>query len=187
MFLCKYSASKSRISPHNVAKRGYAGAWCMVLCNPQGVVGLGSLPIHGWRFAYPRLSTCNAFGIIQGCGERRLRVWVIGQLRSPLFCMMVLLYPCCGRLTASLRGPNIIKLLCSFCANAGICWWCAPFAARGEYVGICGCAGRKRGHMRERGMVCLAAYTGWRRLGAAGAVAEEFFSSVGFNVGGYYG
>ena len=32
------------------------------------------------------------------------------------------LYPCCGRLTAALRGPNIIKLLCSFGANAGICW-----------------------------------------------------------------
>ena len=41
--------------------------------------------------------------------------------------------------------------------------------------------------MRACGMICLAAYTGWRRLGAAGAVAEEFFSSVGFNVGGYYG
>ena len=30
------------------------------------------------------------------------------------------LYPCCGRLTAALRGPNIIKLLCSFGADAGI-------------------------------------------------------------------
>ena len=29
-------------------------------------------------------------------------------------------YPCCGRITASLRGPNVIKLLCSFGANAGI-------------------------------------------------------------------
>lgn len=30
-------------------------------------------------------------------------------------------YPCCGRIAASLRGPNPIKLLCSFGANAGIC------------------------------------------------------------------
>ncbi len=36
-----------------------------------------------------------------------------------LFLYRFILYPCCGRLTAALRGPNAIKLLCSFGANAG--------------------------------------------------------------------
>jgi len=53
----------------------------------------------------------------------------------------MLLYPCCGRLTAALRGPNIIKLLCSFGANAGICRWSAPCAAWGECEDICGRVG----------------------------------------------
>lgn len=50
-------------------------------------------------------------------------------------------YPCCGRITASLRGPNPIKLLCSFGANAGICRWSAPCAAWGECEDICGRVG----------------------------------------------
>ena len=36
------------------------------------------------------------------------------------FYMVMLLYPCCGRIAAALRGPNVIKLLCSFGADAGI-------------------------------------------------------------------
>ena len=50
----------------------------------------------------------------------------IGQLSSPpsyIYSYILILYPCCGRLTAALRGPNVIKLRCSFCANAGICGW----------------------------------------------------------------
>ena len=60
---------------------------------------------------------------------------------AALFLYPFSLYPCCGRITASLRGPNIIKLLCSFGANAGICRWECACAARGEYVSICGCVG----------------------------------------------
>ena len=52
-------------------------------------------------------------------GDWRLRVLVIGQLTQPFFLYMMLLYPCCGRLTAALRGPNIIKLLCSFALTRG--------------------------------------------------------------------
>ena len=95
-----------------------------------------------------------------------------------LFLYRFILYPCCGRLTAALRGPNIIKLLCSFCANAGSTG--RPTAnprlntcnAFGIYrVGICAdagadavreltrgaadafalrCAGRGHGHLRVR-------------------------------------
>ena len=58
-----------------------------------------------------------------------------------------MLYPCCGRLTAALRGPNIIKLLCSFALTRGFAGGVRPslrvantlaFAgARGESVDIC--------------------------------------------------
>ena len=91
-----------------------------------------------------------------------------------LFLYRFILYPCCGRLTAALRGPNAIKLLCSFGANAGSTG--RPTAnprlntcnAFGIYrVGICAdavreltrgaadafalrCAGRGHGHLRVR-------------------------------------
>lgn len=42
--------------------------WCME-CNPQGVVGRVESPCPRVGLtANPRLKTCNAFGIMQGCG-----------------------------------------------------------------------------------------------------------------------
>lgn len=59
------------------------------------------------------------------------------------------------------------------------------------------CAWRIRWHLRVRGAKAWTHAGVWDdmpggiygmgRLGTAGAVAEELFSSVGFNVGGYYG
>ena len=81
-----------------------------------------------------------------------------------LFLYRFILYPCCGRLTAALRGPNAIKLLCSFGANAGSTG--RPTAnprlntcnAFGIYrVGICADAGadavRMRGYLVAKGLL----------------------------------
>ena len=67
----------------------------------------------------------------------------IGQLTQPSFFFMAFLYPCCGRLTATLRGPNIIEQLTQLYANAGGCW---------PVVCALRCAGRKRGDMWVRGV-----------------------------------
>lgn len=58
-------------------------------------------------------------------------VKVMGSYAALYLFKIHALYPCCGRIAASLRGPKPIKLLCSFGANAGICGWRERPALRG--------------------------------------------------------